>query len=139
MKEEIDHLKKGLEQGSGGDQTDLHELILNKERDLELLIRVLDDKLRFGQKAIERVGSGAGRTTASSDRPTSSQSESSRSSEFFERPRSRDDRRSFQRGREGGFLGNRDMDRYLLLLYICCYSFRCLCLFICNAIGTMNA
>lgn len=108
LKEEIDHLKKGLEQGSGGDQADLHEIILDKERDLELLIRELDDKLRFGQKAIERVGSGAGRT---SDRPTSSQSESSRSSEFFERPRSHDDRRSFQRGREGGFLGNRDMDR----------------------------
>ncbi|KAL6969373.1 hypothetical protein U1Q18_029085 [Sarracenia purpurea var. burkii] len=138
LKEQIDHLKKELEkessslanseslEGSGEDQTSLHDLIRSKERDLELLIRDLDDKIRFGQKAIERPGSGAGRISSFPER-SSSQSgafEESRSMEFQERPRSRgtgdtwtrhgDDRRSFsfKGSRERGFLGNRDMDRH---------------------------
>uniref|UniRef100_A0A5B6Z178 Putative hepatoma-derived growth factor-related protein 2-like n=1 Tax=Davidia involucrata TaxID=16924 RepID=A0A5B6Z178_DAVIN len=127
LKEEIDHLKKEPEkesvQGSGKDQTSLHDQILCKERDLELLVRELDDKVRFGQKAVERPDSGAGRVAGFPERPPSQSGmfEESRSMEFMERPRSRgtgdvwtrqgNDRRAFQGGREGGFLGNRDVDR----------------------------
>ncbi|XP_042480049.1 eukaryotic translation initiation factor 4B2-like [Macadamia integrifolia] len=148
LKEEIEHLRKELEKEtavavngesleSGGEQSSLHELILSKEKDLELLIRELDDKVKFGQKALERPGSGAGRVAGFPDRPGSGAgrgagfperppsqsglSEDYRSMEFTERPRSRgtgdvwtrtgDDRRAFQGGRERGFLGNRDMDR----------------------------
>lgn len=149
LKEEIDHLKKELEkaspdktnsetgQESGGDQASLHDIVLQKERELETLIHDLDDKVRFGQKAIDRPGSGAGRPGSGAGRPGSgagragsfldripSQSgsfEDSRSMEFIDRPHSHgkgdawtrpfDDRRSFQGGRERGFLGNRDMGR----------------------------
>ncbi|BFG16345.1 hypothetical protein CerSpe_026190 [Prunus speciosa] len=149
LKEEIDHLKKELEkespdktnsetgQESGGDQASLHDIVLQKERELETLIHDLDDKVRFGQKAIDRPGSGAGRPGSGAGRPGSgagragsfldripSQSgsfEDSRSTEFIDRPHSHgkgdawtrpfDDRRSFQGGRERGFLGNRDMGR----------------------------
>ncbi|KAF3431181.1 hypothetical protein FNV43_RR25911 [Rhamnella rubrinervis] len=133
LKEELDHLKKELEKEStiiresvqepGGDQPNLHEIILNKETELEKLTRELDDKLRFGQKAVDRPGSGAGRAGSFLER-TPSQSGSiddSRSVEFTDRPRSRgrgdpwsrpaDDRRPFQGGRERGFLASRDMDR----------------------------
>lgn len=134
MKEEIDQLKRELEkesasittnrepvEGSGEDQISLHDLLLNKEKDLELLIRELDDKVRFGQKAIERPGSGAGRVA---ERP-SSRAGSVENVEYVERPQSRggttgvdswgrqgDDRRGFPGGRERGFLSNRDLDRY---------------------------
>ncbi|XP_052185761.1 eukaryotic translation initiation factor 4B2 [Diospyros lotus] len=136
LKEEIDHLKKELEkeaasnanresgEGSSRDQTSmLQDLISSKERDLELLVLELDDKVRFGPKAIERPGSGAGRVSGFPDRPPSQSGsvEESRSVEFMERPQSRgtgdtwmrqaDDRRAFQGGRERGFLGNREMDR----------------------------
>ncbi|OVA20576.1 Plant specific eukaryotic initiation factor 4B [Macleaya cordata] len=137
LKEEINNLKKELEKedainvngesldgGSGADKTSLHEIIQSREKDLELLIRELDDKVRFGQKAAtERPGSGAGRVIGYPERPPSQsgRSEDSRNMEFMDRPRSRgtgdvwtrpvDDRRAFQGGRERGFLGNRDMDR----------------------------
>ncbi|KAJ4974409.1 hypothetical protein NE237_007583 [Protea cynaroides] len=149
LKEEIDHLRKGLEKEtavnangetleSGGEQTNLHELILRKEKELELLIRELDDKVRFGQKTFQRPGSGAGRIAGFPERPGSGAgriggfperppsqsglSEDHRSMEFMESPpRSRgtadvwtrpgEDRRAFQGGRERGFLGNRDIDR----------------------------
>lgn len=138
MKEEIEHLKMELDkesssnasreslQVSGEEQTSLHDIVLRKERDLEQLTRELDDKLRFGQKAMERPGSGAGRVAAFPERsPFQSGSfEESRSVEYMERPRSRgtgdawtrqgDDRRGFQGGRERGFLGNRDLDRYAM-------------------------
>lgn len=136
MKEEINHLKKQLESsshansvpldGSGEDQTTLHDLIVSKERDLELLIRELDDKVRFGQRAIERPGSGAGRVSSFHERPPSQSGSfrEPRNVESMDRPRSRgtgdmwsrhgDDRRSFQGGREGGFLSSRDMDRYAM-------------------------
>ncbi|KAM7464675.1 hypothetical protein LguiA_032796 [Lonicera macranthoides] len=133
LKEEIDQMKRELEkesasnttnrepvEGSGEDQTNLHDLLLNKEKDLELLIRELDDKVRFGQKAIERPGSGAGRVA---ERP-SSRAGSVENVEYMERPQSRggttggdswgrqgDDRRGFLGGRERGFLGNRELDR----------------------------
>ncbi|KAA8533221.1 hypothetical protein F0562_033246 [Nyssa sinensis] len=153
LKEEIDHLKKDLEkecalnatresvQGSGEDQASLHDLILQKERDLELLTRELDGKVRFGQKVIERPGSGAGRIAGLPERPPSRSEtfEESRSMEFMERPHSRgtgdvwtgqgDDRRSLQGGRERGFLGNRDIDRYgkqlVALSYV--YAFNSFC------------
>ncbi|KAJ7945454.1 Eukaryotic initiation factor [Quillaja saponaria] len=135
LKAEIDQLKTEVEKDStinansesleeaGGDQTSLHGILLQKERELELLTHDLDDKLRFGQKAIERPGSGAGRSANFQERaPSQSGSfENSRSVEFTDMPRSRgtgdvwtrpvDDRRAFQGGRERGFLSSRDLDR----------------------------
>ncbi|KAJ0493524.1 putative plant specific eukaryotic initiation factor 4B [Helianthus annuus] len=61
LKEEIHNLKMGFEKESTENQTNLHNTILEKERELEQLSRDLDDKLRFSQKTIERPGSGAGR------------------------------------------------------------------------------
>lgn len=128
LREEIDNLKREFEKesaskGSAEYQTSLHDQILLKERDLELLILELDDKVRFGQKAVERPGSGAGRVASVQERPPSQSGsfEESRSVEFTETPRSRgtgdawarqgDDRRGFTGGRERGFLGNRDSGR----------------------------
>ncbi|CAK9175992.1 unnamed protein product [Ilex paraguariensis] len=153
LREDIEHLKKELEiesasnldkgalQGSGEGKTSLHELILQKERDLELLILELNNKVRFGQKAIdrpgsaagrvasyterqiERPGSGAGRAGGYPERPPSQSgaSDESRGVQFMERPQSRgtrdawtrqgDDRRAFQSGRDRRFLGDRDVDR----------------------------
>ncbi|KAJ6821302.1 putative eukaryotic translation initiation factor 4B1 [Iris pallida] len=132
LKEEINHLKKELsietEGNLNGDPAAhsteqaayLHEQISQKERDLEKLIRDLDDKVRFGQKATSemRPGSGAGNRPPSQ----SGMSEEPRNMEFTERPRSRgglgdswakpmDDRRGFQGGRESSFFGSRNMDR----------------------------
>ncbi|GLT36653.1 hypothetical protein SLA2020_110160 [Shorea laevis] len=121
LKEEIDTLRKELEKDSAGDQPSLRDTLLQKEKDLEMLIRDLDDKVRFGQKA-ERPGSGAGRIGGFLDRPPSQSgsTDGSRSVDFTDRPRSRgtgdigtrlgDDRRAFQGGRERRFL-NRDLDR----------------------------
>ncbi|XP_057948790.1 eukaryotic translation initiation factor 4B2-like isoform X2 [Malania oleifera] len=135
LKEEIEQLKKEIAnnnlvntnqqslQGSGGDQSNIHDILLCKERELEQLILDLDDKVRFGSKTTERPGSGAGRSTGFPERPPSQSGsfEESRSMEFMERPRSRgtgdvwtrpsDDRRTFLGGRDGGFLGNREMAR----------------------------
>ncbi|XP_039041081.1 eukaryotic translation initiation factor 4B2-like isoform X2 [Hibiscus syriacus] len=126
LKDEIDHLKKEVEKNStrssepARDQHSLHEKLLHKERELELLIKDLENKVRFGQKAVERPGSGAG---SFSDGPPSQSGsiDSSRSVEFTNRPRSRgtadawtrpgDERRRFQGGRDRGFQGNRDMER----------------------------
>lgn len=148
LKEEIDFLKKQLDKEAAininGEQTGLQEQIHAKERDLELLIRELDDKVRFGQKATERPGSGAGRSSGFSERPgsggrnsgiserpgsgagrstgfppsQSGVSDEFRNVEHIDRPGSRgtvdvwtrpvDDRRSFQGGREGGFLRSRE-------------------------------
>nr|XP_023883858.1 eukaryotic translation initiation factor 4B1-like isoform X2 [Quercus suber] len=142
LKEEIDRLKKELGtesttkenresiQESGGDQSSLHDIISLKERELETLTRDLDDKTRFGQKAVERPGSGAGRPGSGAGRvagfaerpPSQSGSfEEMRSTSFMDRPRSRgavdmwsrpaDERRSFGGGRDRGFLGSRDFGR----------------------------
>jgi hypothetical protein len=132
LKEEIDHLKKELEiestkkanseslQESGGDQSDLHDLLTLKESELETLVRELNDKIRFGQKAVERPGSGAGRVASFTERPPSRSGsiDETRSMEFMDRPRSRgagdmwtrpaDDRRAFGGGRDGGFGSGRD-------------------------------
>ncbi|GMH01554.1 hypothetical protein Nepgr_003393 [Nepenthes gracilis] len=129
LKEEIGQLKKELEkelandasQASGGDKTSISDLISIKERDLEILTMDLDDKVRFGQKSVERPGSGAGRFASFPERPPSQSgtSEDLRGAEFMDRPRSRgtgdvwtrpnEDRRGgFQGGRDRGFLGSRD-------------------------------
>ncbi|KAK7399605.1 hypothetical protein VNO78_10790 [Psophocarpus tetragonolobus] len=137
LKEEIDHLKKELEKEStidsnkesadeaGGDHTSTKEILQQKEKELEVLIRDLDDKVRFGQKAVERPGSSAGKSSTFSDRPPSRSGsfEDSRSVDLTDRPRSRgtgdmwmhpsDDRRQFQGSRERGwFSGSRDLNRF---------------------------
>nr|XP_043637458.1 eukaryotic translation initiation factor 4B2-like [Erigeron canadensis] len=69
LKEEIENLKRecekesvfNAEKGYNGNQSSLHNKILQLEGELEQLSRDLDDKLRFTQKPIERPGSGAGR------------------------------------------------------------------------------
>ncbi|XP_027918648.1 eukaryotic translation initiation factor 4B2-like [Vigna unguiculata] len=138
LKEEIDNLKKELEketpinsnkesEGEAGiDQTSRYEILQQKEKELEVLVRDLDDKVRFGQKAVERPGSSAGRSSGFSDRPPSRSGsfEDSRSVDYTDRPRSRgtgtgdvwtrpnDDRRQFQGSRERGwFSGSRDLNR----------------------------
>ncbi|RDX91531.1 Eukaryotic translation initiation factor 4B1, partial [Mucuna pruriens] len=136
LKEEIGNLKKELEKEStinsnkesadeaGGNPASTHAILRQKEKELELLVRDLDDKVRFGQKAVERPGSSAGKSTGVSDRPPSRSGsfEDSRSVDFTERPRSRgtgdmwmrpsDDRRQFQGSRERGwFSGSRDSNR----------------------------
>ncbi|KAK3223472.1 hypothetical protein Dsin_010497 [Dipteronia sinensis] len=132
MKEELDHLKEQFKkeistdanmespQVSDGDPPSLQDIILQKEQELETLIRDLDSKVRFRQKPTERPGSGAGRGAAFPERPTSQSGsfDESRSMEFMDRPRSRgrgdawrDDRRGFQSGRDQGFLGDRNLDR----------------------------
>ncbi|RWR97050.1 eukaryotic translation initiation factor 4B2-like protein [Cinnamomum micranthum f. kanehirae] len=134
LKEEINYLKelmKGAEVNANGElvpgaaeeRATLHEQILTKERDLEMLICDLNSKVRFGQRAAsDRPSSGAGRIASFPDRPPSQSGmpDEPRSMEFMERPRSRgsdvwtrsgDDRKSFQSGRERGFFANRDMDR----------------------------
>ncbi|XP_068657553.1 eukaryotic translation initiation factor 4B1 [Aristolochia californica] len=132
LKEEINHLKKELAKESqaneNGESIDkagsLHEELLRRERDLELLTRELDDKIRFGQRASERPGCGSGGVGPGLPERPPSQSgrqEESRSMEFVDRPRSRrsadtwsrgDDRRgaAFQ-GRDRGLISNRDLDR----------------------------
>ncbi|KAF2307058.1 hypothetical protein GH714_024597 [Hevea brasiliensis] len=134
LKEEIEQLKehqkeltvKGNRESQEGpveDQPNLQDIISQKEKKLEQLIRDWDDKVRFGQKAIERPGSEAGRAASFSERPYSRSGsfDESRSMEYVDRPRSRgsgtqdiwkrpgDDRR--EGGRERRFLGSRDFDR----------------------------
>uniref|UniRef100_A0A1J3IL81 Eukaryotic translation initiation factor 4B2 n=1 Tax=Noccaea caerulescens TaxID=107243 RepID=A0A1J3IL81_NOCCA len=138
LKEEIEELRKKLEKesiapeikesdqepGSNNNHQDLPETIRGKEKDLEILTRELDDKVRFRQKPVERPGSGAGRTGSYSER-THSRSGSvdeSRSFESMERPRSRgavdawvrpvdDQRRNFQGSKERGFFNNSSSSR----------------------------
>ncbi|KVI05677.1 eukaryotic translation initiation factor 4B2-like [Cynara cardunculus var. scolymus] len=116
LKEEIENLKREVEKEN---ENRLHDRIVEKERELEQLSHDLDDKVRFGQKSVERPGSGAGRVGGTGflqERPPSSQSGSfdeSRSVDFSERPRSRGD--SWMRGggdeRRGGFGGGSGKDR----------------------------
>lgn len=141
LKEELYHLKQECQmesttevnreslQESSGEQSSLCDLVRLKEQELEALIHDLDVKVRFGQKAVERPGSrpssGAGRVAAFPERPPSRTGsiEETRNLEFTDRPRSRgtgdawarsaaDGRRSFGAGRDRGFHGNRDLDRY---------------------------
>ncbi|KAK4429767.1 Eukaryotic translation initiation factor 4B2 [Sesamum alatum] len=71
LKEEIELLKKELLQKSGDDRTSVHDLILQREGELELLVRQLDDKVRYSQKNFERPVSGAGRGVGFNERPPS--------------------------------------------------------------------
>ncbi|KAL9237229.1 hypothetical protein vseg_011807 [Gypsophila vaccaria] len=131
LKEEIQILKKDFDkvslddasQGSGGEQTNLRALIDSKEKDLETLTRELDNKIRFGQKPVDRPGSGAGRPGSGADRPPQSGPyDDYQRPEAMDRPRSRgtgdiwtrpgEDRRgSFQGNRDRGFMNNRDFNR----------------------------
>ncbi|XP_010425339.1 PREDICTED: eukaryotic translation initiation factor 4B1 [Camelina sativa] len=138
LKEEIEELRKKLEKesiapeikdseqepGSNNNHNDLPEILRGKEKDLEILTRELDDKVRFRQKAIERPGSGAGRTGTYSERSHSRAGsiDETRSFESTERPRSRgavdawvrpvdDQRRNFQGSKERGFFSNRSSSR----------------------------
>ncbi|OWM76128.1 hypothetical protein CDL15_Pgr009774 [Punica granatum] len=135
LKEELDLLKRELDktpemnknsesaQGPDADQSNLSDRISQKERELEMLIRDLDDKIRFRPKAPERPGSGSGRSTGYSDRPPSRSGsiDESRGMDYNGRPSSRGtgdawarpagDRRAFQGGRDRGFFGSRDYDR----------------------------
>ncbi|KAF6157498.1 hypothetical protein GIB67_004436 [Kingdonia uniflora] len=134
LKEEIDNLKKKVEKESAlnangqhledsiGKNTSLQELIIIKERDLELLICELDNKVRFVQRGTDRPGSGAGRVVDFPERLSSqsNMSEEANNMNFMDRPPSRgtrdawarsgEDRRAFQGGR-GGFSGNVDRSR----------------------------
>ncbi|OIT04691.1 PREDICTED: eukaryotic translation initiation factor 4B2 [Nicotiana attenuata] len=91
LKEEIEQLRKEAMQSSGQDQTNLQNVINQKEWELELLIRDLDDKVRFSQKPIQRPGSGSGRATGLSERSLSQSAsyEDRRAGEQMDRPRSR--------------------------------------------------
>lgn len=124
LKEDIKLLKNEMLQKPVEEQSSLNDEILQKERDLDLLVRELDDKVRFGQKGTERPSSGGGRFAGLQERPPSqagTYEEPTRGGEFRERPRSRgtgdawsrpmDDRRAYQGGRGRGFLSSRDMDR----------------------------
>ncbi|KAK8582894.1 hypothetical protein V6N13_069662 [Hibiscus sabdariffa] len=121
LKEEIDNLKKELEKNStpgsesSEDQHTLRGKLLHKERELEMLIQDLENKVRFGQKAVERPDSGAGRTGNFPDRPPSQSGsiDGSRSMEFKDRPRSRGSADAWTRpgDERRGFQGNRDMER----------------------------
>ncbi|XP_023002075.1 eukaryotic translation initiation factor 4B2-like [Cucurbita maxima] len=134
LKEEIDVLRKELEKGlslnakkesmqeSAVEIQNLRDRINKKECELEALVLDLDDKVRFGKKAAERPGSGAGRAAVFPERQSSQGSfDESRSFESMERPRSRgtpdvwsrsaEDGKPIQGARDGGFLGSRDMNR----------------------------
>ncbi|KAL3649812.1 hypothetical protein CASFOL_006215 [Castilleja foliolosa] len=71
LKEEIERLKKESQEQSGDDQSTTHNLILQKEQELEMLVRQLDDKVRYSQKNFERQGSGVGRGAGFYERPRS--------------------------------------------------------------------
>ncbi|KAH9315606.1 hypothetical protein KI387_024233 [Taxus chinensis] len=107
LKEEINALKDqaketGTEEHvvngetSEGDQLTLAEKILKKEKELELLIRDFDDKVRFVKRVGERPISATGRSLEAFDRPSSQsgRTDSGNSFESYGRPRSR--------GAEGG-------------------------------------
>ncbi|CAN8293853.1 unnamed protein product [Cochlearia groenlandica] len=136
LKEEIKELQKQLEKEAtippeskesqhepDSNHKNLPDLISEKEKDLDSLIRELDDKVRFRPKQVDRPGSGAGRTGNYSERPHSrgGSIDESRSVESMERPSSRgtgdnwprpvDDRRNFQGSKERGFFSNRNFDR----------------------------
>ncbi|PHT68309.1 hypothetical protein T459_27796 [Capsicum annuum] len=91
LKEEIEHLRKEATQCSEEDKTNLQNVINQKERDLELLIRDLDDKIRFSQKPLQRPGSGSGRGAGHPDRSLSQPAsyEDRRAGDQMDRPRSR--------------------------------------------------
>ncbi|KAL6513659.1 hypothetical protein OROHE_019519 [Orobanche hederae] len=107
LKEEIEHLKKESKE-LPGDNPSILEQINQKEKDLELPIRELDDKVHFGQRppsSSERQRGGD-----FMDRPRSCGG-----GDFMERPHSRggsgEDRRSIYGGRGRGYPVTRELDR----------------------------
>lgn len=103
LKEEINALKDLAKQSDGKviengntsgeeDQQTLIETIMKKEKELELLITELDDKVRFDNKrGGDRPGSTGGRSFESFERPRSQSGRSDNGKNFdsFERPKSR--------------------------------------------------
>lgn len=141
LKELISDLRKTLSdmtEGGDGESTEhsreelakLNDEIIAREKELEQLMHDLDDKVKFGQRAISEFGPGS-RSSSSDNRPPSRSSmhDESRSSNYNERPGSRgsvgdgwsrppEERRGFRTGnREGGFFGNQS-NRFLSLLII---------------------
>lgn len=90
-KESTSHVNRDFQQVSGQEQTNTHDRLLQKERELEQISGGLDDRVHFVQKPIERPGSGSGRGSAIFERPPSHSGsyEDSRNTEFMQRPRSR--------------------------------------------------
>lgn len=135
LKEEIENLKLELKREVAvkvkteplnnleEDQTSISFMLSQKERELELLIHELDDKVRFGQKAIERPASRSGSVSSFSERPPSRSSSvdesrgvdhhdwslSQSTGDAWARPRNV--RRTFHGSQERGFSTNRDFDR----------------------------
>ncbi|GER56005.1 eukaryotic translation initiation factor 4Bfamily protein [Striga asiatica] len=70
LKEQIEHLKNELLKNPVEDQTAKHDLISQKERDLELLVRQLDDKVHYSQKIFERKISRPGSQDGQSRPPS---------------------------------------------------------------------
>ncbi|CAA0833136.1 eukaryotic translation initiation factor 4B1 [Striga hermonthica] len=82
LREEIEHLKTELLKETVEDQTTTLNLIHQKENDLELLVRQLDNKVRYSQKIFERKSSGPFTGSGFNNRPPS-------------RPGSQDEQRRF--------------------------------------------
>ncbi|KAJ1279800.1 hypothetical protein BS78_04G183300 [Paspalum vaginatum] len=107
LKEEINLLKVELNESEGkisdDDAKGLSEKITQMEKQLELLIIAMDDKIRFSQ----RPGSGAGRVIAS---PPTSFPDESQIKESMERPHSRSGTEHYPKPTEErwGFQGSRD-------------------------------
>ncbi|KAL8037800.1 hypothetical protein ABFX02_11G061400 [Erythranthe guttata] len=105
LKEEIEQLKKELLLKSDDDQTTINDLILQKERELELLVLQLDDKIRYTQKNFERQGSAAGgayeNPRAALDRPPSQGERPPSRHGAYEDPHSRPGSRDRPRSRPG--------------------------------------
>ncbi|KAJ1254242.1 hypothetical protein BS78_K100200 [Paspalum vaginatum] len=107
LKEEINLLKVELNGSEGkisdDDAKGLSEKITQMEKQLELLIIAMDDKIRFSQ----RPGSGAGRVIAS---PPTSFPDESQIKESMERPHSRSGTEHYPKPTEErwGFQGSRD-------------------------------
>jgi hypothetical protein len=136
LKEIEDKISGGSDQASLQDAKNLKEKISEMEKQIELLTRELDDKIRFGQ----RPGSGAGRATTF---PRSSLAEEPQATvTIIDRPRSRDrppsrggmesyhkpveERWGFQGSRErDSFGGSSSSDRFVQFL---CLIWSCLLL-----------
>ncbi|KAL6577922.1 hypothetical protein OROMI_010250 [Orobanche minor] len=69
LKEEIKHLKHELPKKPTEDQTGIHDIICQKQHDLELLVRQLDDRVHYSRKIFGRKDSGAITGTGFSERP----------------------------------------------------------------------
>eukprot|EP00252_Welwitschia_mirabilis_P025140 TRINITY_DN7737_c0_g2_i1.p1 TRINITY_DN7737_c0_g2~~TRINITY_DN7737_c0_g2_i1.p1 ORF type:complete len:584 (-),score=75.33 TRINITY_DN7737_c0_g2_i1:315-1850(-) len=102
LKKEVNNLRMRLtrigsgvsengKSSSGDDQNAIKEELEYKEKELEILVKELNDKARLERKNEERPGSGAGRNYEFFERPGShsGHSEGGRSFDSLDRPRSR--------------------------------------------------